>query len=35
MDWFSRFVLAWQFSNTLDGLFCLEALRLALTTGSA
>jgi putative transposase len=30
MDWFSRFVLAWQLSNTLDGGFCLEALRLAL-----
>lgn len=33
MDWFSRFVLAWQLSNTLDGLFCLEALRLALQRG--
>lgn len=33
MDWFSRFVLTWQLSNTLDGLFCLEALRLALHTG--
>jgi putative transposase len=21
IDWFSRFVLAWQLSNTLDGLF--------------
>jgi len=29
MDWFSRFVLAWQLSNTLDGAFCLEALRRA------
>lgn len=33
MDWFSRFVLAWQLSNTLDGLFCLDALRLALRQG--
>ncbi len=33
MDWFSRFVLAWQLSNTLDGLFCLEALRLARQQG--
>lgn len=33
MDWFSRFVLAWQLSNTLDGLFCLEALRRALQQG--
>jgi len=30
MDWFSRFVLAWQLSNSLDGAFCLTALRLAL-----
>jgi putative transposase len=33
MDWFSRFVLSWQVSNTLDGLFCLKALRLALQQG--
>jgi putative transposase len=33
MDWFSRYVLAWQLSNTLDGIFCLEALRLALERG--
>ena len=33
LDWFSRFVLTWQLSNTLDGLFCLEALRLALQQG--
>lgn len=33
IDWFSRFVLAWQLSNTLDGLFCLDALRLALQLG--
>lgn len=33
MDWFSRLVLTWQLSNTLDGLFCLEALRLALHKG--
>ena len=33
IDWFSRFVLAWQLSNTLDGHFCLEALRLALQQG--
>lgn len=30
MDWFSRFVVAWQLSNTLDGAFCLAALRQAL-----
>lgn len=33
MDWFSRFVLAWQLSNTLDGAFGLEALRRALRDG--
>jgi len=30
MDWFSRFVLAWELSNTLDVNFCLEALNRAL-----
>jgi putative transposase len=33
LDWYSRFVLAWQLSNTLDGLFCLDVLRLALQQG--
>jgi putative transposase len=33
MDWYSRFVLAWQLSNTLDTGFCLEALRRALREG--
>jgi len=31
MDWYSRYVLSWQLSNTLDGQFCLEALEEALT----
>jgi putative transposase len=30
MDWFSRCVLSWRLSNTLDGRFCLEALEAAL-----
>jgi putative transposase len=30
MDWFSRYVLAWRLSNTLEGSFCLEALDEAL-----
>jgi putative transposase len=30
MDWYSRFVLAWQLSNTLDNGFCLDALEQAL-----
>ena len=29
IDWHSRYVLAWQLSNTLDGIFCLDALRLS------
>ena len=29
IDWFSRYVLAWQLSNTLDGRFCLDALQRA------
>ena len=33
IDWYSRYVLAWQLSNTLDGLFCLDALDLALAQG--
>ena len=35
IDWFSRFVLTWRLSNTLDSRFCLDALRLALQVGSA
>jgi putative transposase len=30
IDWFSRYVLAWQLSNCLDTTFCLEALEMAL-----
>jgi len=30
MDWFSRYVLSWELSNTLDVHFCLEALEQAL-----
>jgi len=30
MDWYSRFVLAWDISNSLDTTFCLEALDQAL-----
>ncbi len=31
MDWYSRFVLAWRLSNTLDTHFCVEALEAALS----
>lgn len=33
MDWFSRYVLSWRLSTSLDGDFCLEALEEALGTG--
>jgi putative transposase len=31
MDWFSRYVLSWELSTSLDADFCLEALNRALT----
>ena len=31
MDWYSRKVLAWRLSNTMDASFCVEALLEALT----
>src|SRR4051794_28376669 len=31
IDWYSRYVLAWRLSNTLDGSFCLEMLEEALS----
>jgi putative transposase len=30
MDWWSRAVLSWRLSNTMDALFCVEALEEAL-----
>ena len=30
MDWFSRKVLSWRISNTMDGQFCIAALEDAL-----
>jgi putative transposase len=33
IDWFSRYVIAWKLSNTLDGSFCLEMLEEALRGG--
>lgn len=30
LDWFSRYVLAWELSTTIDGQFCLDALETAL-----
>ena len=34
MDWWSRFVLSWRISNTLDSGFCIEAWQAALATGT-
>ena len=31
MDWFTRKVLAWRISNTLEADFCIEALNEAST----
>jgi putative transposase len=31
IDWFSRYVLSWQLSNTMEVGFCLEALESALS----
>lgn len=33
LDWFSRYVLAWELSNTLEATFCVEALERALVQG--
>ncbi len=33
IDWHNLYVLAWQLSNTLDGIFCLDTLREALSKG--
>jgi putative transposase len=33
IDWYSRYVLAWELSNTLDGQFCLDCLEQALRLG--
>lgn len=33
IDWYSRYILAWELSNTLDGYFCRAALQQALTLG--
>jgi len=33
IDWYSRYVVAWRLSNTLDGSFCLEMLDEALGGG--
>lgn len=34
MDWWSRYVLAWELSNTLDPSFCIRAWERALAQGN-
>jgi putative transposase len=34
IDWYSRYVLSWRLSNTLDADFCVEALEEALRKGT-
>jgi len=34
MDWYTRYVVAWNLSNTLDADFCAEALEEALNKGN-
>lgn len=33
IDWFSRYILTWQLSNTLESSFCVDALQQALRMG--
>jgi putative transposase len=35
MDWYSRYVLSWRVSNTMETTFCVEALEEALSQGTA
>jgi putative transposase len=33
IDWYTRYILAWRLSNTMDMTFCLEALEETLGVG--
>ena len=33
MDWYSRYVLSWEISNTMEARFCVDALRSAFAWG--
>jgi len=33
LDWYSRYVLSWRLSNSLDALFCLDCLEESFTKG--
>ena len=34
IDWYSRYILSWKLSNSLDIIFCLEAAQAALKIGT-
>ena len=34
IDWYSRYVISWELSNTMESLFCIAALQSALTQGN-
>ena len=34
IDWYSRYVISWQLSNTMESDFCVEALDMALKTAT-
>jgi putative transposase len=34
IDWYSRYILSWELSNSLDSLFCIAALERALEQGT-
>jgi len=34
IDWYSRYVLSWSLSNTMEADFCVEALKYALQSGT-
>lgn len=34
IDWYSRFILSWRLSNTMDSTFCIDALSDALKFGN-
>ena len=34
IDWYSRYVLAWELSNTMESIFCVDALKHALIKGT-
>jgi putative transposase len=34
LDWYSRYVIAWRISNSMDIVFCLDAAEEALTLGT-